>query len=216
MAGVITERDIRELEQYPNATKDEKVRLQVLASVGIGDSAEQDAQMLVEAGADGIIIDVLHGATQGSIELTRILRRMLPKKVPIIVGNVATRTQTRKLIDAGANVVKVGWCPGGFCTTRIVTGTSAAQLTAVMECSAEAYGTGATIIADGGITKPADAVLAFYGGAAAIMIGTMFVGTEESPGPLYFDETDAGYKIGRGSASSSAAEDFARASGKDE
>lgn len=213
-AGVITDRDIREIQRYPKATKDQRGRLQVLGSVGVGESAVEDALILAEAGADGVIIDVLHGDTPRVLELTEQIRGRLPSEIPLIVGNVATADQTSDLAKAGANVVKVGWGPGGFCTTRIVTGTGSAQFRATVECAAEAYQHGVKVIADGGIRYPADMVKALYGGAAAIMVGTMLIGADESPGRLYIDENGARYKLGRGSASESASQDFARAAGK--
>lgn len=213
-AGVITDRDIREIQRYPKATKDPKGRLQVLGSVGVGPSAVDDALVLEAAGADGIIIDVLHGDTPRVLELTELIRNRLKDSVPLIVGNVATAEQTSDLAQAGANIIKVGWGPGGFCTTRIVTGTGSAQFRATIECAAEAHKHGVKIIADGGIRYPADMVKALYGGAAAIMVGTMLIGADESPGRLYVDENGARYKLGRGSASESASQDFARATGK--
>lgn len=212
--GVITDRDIRMIQKYPQATKDFKGRLQVLGSVGVGDSAVSDAIALIEAGADGIIIDVLHGDTPRVLSLTSVLRAHIPTHIPVIVGNVATEEQTEDLAEAGADVIKVGWGPGSFCTTRIITATGAAQFSAVVECAAAAYLRGKKVIADGGVKYPADLVKALFGGAAAVMMGGVLVGADESPGQVYIDEMGKHYKLGRGSASETASKDFAKAVGR--
>lgn len=214
LGGVITDRDIRTIQQYPDATKDKKGRLQVIGSVGVGQMTVEHALALVEAGVDGIIIDVLHGDTPRVREIAPQIKQNLPEGVPLIIGNVATKEQTQDLIDVGADIVKVGWGPGSFCTTRIVTGTGASQFKAIVESAAVAHKNGKRIIADGGIRYPADVVKSLYGGAAAVMIGGLLVGTDESPGAVLIDESGMHYKLGRGSASESAASDFAKAVGK--
>jgi IMP dehydrogenase len=211
IGGVVTDRDIREIQRYPHATRDKQGRLQVLGSVGIGRDAAERAQALEQAGADGIIIDVLHGDTRRVKELTGQLKRGL--HVPIIVGNVATELETQDLYDTGADVVKVGYGPGSFCTTQIVTGTGAAQWSAIVRSAAVAYHHNKTIIADGGIRAGGDIAKALAGGAAAVMLGGILVGTDKSPGELLRDSNGSLYKIGRGSASASAAKKFAEVSG---
>lgn len=211
--GVITQKDIDSSREYPNATKDTKGRLQVIGSVGISESAVYNAKALVEAGADGIIIDVLHGDTPRVRDLAPLIKKEIGR-IPLIVGNVATKEQTQDLVDVGADIVKVGWGPGSFCTTRIVTGTGASQFKAIIESASVAYKHNKKIIADGGIRYPADIVKSLYAGAASVMIGGLLVGSDESPGEILVDEYGMHYKLGRGSASSSAASELAKAVGK--
>jgi len=211
VGGVITDRDIRGLQRYPNATKDSKGRIQVLASVGIGTDAVDRALASEEAGADGIIVDILHGDCQKATDLITFLSNQL--HIPIIGGNVGTADEAEDLFNAGADVVKVGYGPGSFCTTQVVTGTGASQFSAVVKSAAIAHFHNKKIIADGGIRAGGDIAKAIAGGAAAVMLGGVLVGVDESPGMVYRDESGRLYKIGRGSASATANSSFAKATG---
>jgi len=210
--GVITESDINFQSQYPNATKDEKGRLRVGAAVGIQADAIERAQALIEAGVDILVVDVLHGDSQGVINMVRNLKKLSPS-VPVMAGNVATPHATRRLIDVGVDSVKVGYGPGALCTTQRETGTGSQQFSAVVRSAAEAYGSGVTINADGGIRTGGDLVKAMTA-ADHVMIGTALAGTDESPGDVRFDdETGDRYKDVRGMASEDAQRDLAAARG---
>ncbi|MDP4011123.1 MAG: IMP dehydrogenase [Candidatus Roizmanbacteria bacterium] len=211
VGGVITDRDIREIERYPNATKDRNGKLQVLASVGIGTDALDRALASEEAGADGIIVDILHGDCRKATELITSLASKL--HIPIVGGNGGTGDETDDLLNAGAHVAKIGYGPGSFCTTQIITGTGASQFTAVIKAAAVAFRHNKAIIADGGIRAGGDIAKAIAGGAAAVMLGGILVGVDESPGIVYRDESGRLYKIGRGSASATANQNFAKATG---
>jgi len=214
VGGVITDRDIRGLQRYPHATKDARGRIQVLASVGIGTDAVDRALASEEAGADGIIVDILHGDCQKATNLITFLSNRL--HIPIIGGNVGTAEEAEDLFNAGADVVKVGYGPGSFCTTQVVTGTGASQFSAVVKSAAIAHLNNKTIIADGGIRAGGDIAKAIAGGAAAVMLGGVLVGVDESPGMVYRDPSGKQYKIGRGSASAPANSSFAKATGSKE
>ena len=211
VGGVITDRDIREIQKYPNATKDTRGRIQVLGSVGIGEDAIERAMASEEAGADGIIVDILHGDCEKATRLITILAERL--HIPVIGGNVGTGDEAEDMFNAGAKVVKVGYGPGSFCTTQVVTGTGASQFSAVVKAAGVAYRHNKTIIADGGIRAGGDIAKALAGGAAAVMLGGILVGVDESPGTIYRDPSGKLYKIGRGSASETANKKFAKATG---
>ncbi|HEY8443412.1 MAG TPA: IMP dehydrogenase [Clostridia bacterium] len=181
LKGLITIKDIEKNIQYPNAAKDANGRLLVGAAVGVGDDAIDRAKALVEAKVDVLAIDTAHGHSLSVLKRVEQLKNMFPD-VTIIAGNVATAEATRDLIERGADIIKVGIGPGSICTTRVVTGVGVPQLTAIMDCAEEADKYGVRIIADGGIKYSGDITKALAAGASAIMIGSLFAGTLESPG----------------------------------
>jgi len=199
LRGLITVKDIMKRIAYPHSAKDEHGRLLVAAAVGVGGSALERAEAMVAKGADVLSIDSAHGHTENVIQTLRELRRRFPEQ-PIIAGNVATAEGTRDLIAAGANAIKVGLGPGAICTTRVVAGVGVPQVSAILECAAEAARHGVRIIADGGIKYSGDVVKALGAGASAAMVGSLLAGTEESPGEtiLYHGRT---YKLYRGMGS---------------
>ncbi len=181
LKGLITIKDIEKAIQYPNAAKDAQGRLLVAAAIGVGKDAFDRAAALVEAGVDALVVDTAHGHHINVLETVRKLRRQYPD-LTIIAGNVATGEATRDLIEAGATVVKVGMGPGSICTTRVVAGIGVPQITAVYDCATVARQYNVPIIADGGIKYSGDIVKALAAGAHAVMLGSLFAGTEESPG----------------------------------
>jgi IMP dehydrogenase len=178
---LITIKDIEKARQYPNSAKDERGRLRVGAAVGVTTDTLERAEALYKAGADVIVLDTAHGHSLGVLQKIRELRDAFPD-LQIIAGNVATAEATRALIEAGANAVKVGIGPGSICTTRVVAGIGVPQITAIMNCAEEANKHGIPIIGDGGIKFSGDIVKALAAGANTVMIGSLFAGTEESPG----------------------------------
>jgi len=164
---------------YPQAALDPNGRLLVGAAIGVKDEYIHRADLLVRAGADVLLIDVAHGHSDQVIEALLFLKKNYPH-IPVIAGNVATGEGTRDLIEAGADAVKVGIGPGGVCTTRIVTGCGVPQITAILECSAEAKKSGIPLIADGGIRASGDIVKALAAGASSVMLGSLLAGTTES------------------------------------
>ncbi len=202
LKGLITIKDIIKKEEYPDATKDSKGRLLLAASVGTRDGEER-AKALLEAGADIIVLDSAHGH---STKVLKTIERIKSKfDCCVIGGNVATREGTRSLIEAGADVVKVGIGPGSICTTRIIAGVGVPQITAISECAEEADKFGVKIIADGGIKYSGDIVKALAAGAACVMIGNLLAGVEESPGESIIYQGRK-YKVYRGMGSLSAME----------
>jgi IMP dehydrogenase len=199
LVGLITIKDIEKVRQYPQACKDERGRLRVAAAVGTGADCLDRVQALVNAHVDVIAIDSAHGHAVGVINTVKAIRGNFPD-VQILAGNVATPEGTRALIDAGANGVKVGVGPGSICTTRVVAGVGVPQMTAIMECSKEAGKSGVPILADGGVKFSGEVAKAIAGGAHAVMIGSLFAGTDESPGEkiLFQGRT---YKVYRGMGS---------------
>jgi len=183
LRGLITIKDIAKSERYPDSVKDDKGRLLAAAAVGVGGDRDERVAALVEAGVDVLCIDTAHGHSQMVIDAVALIRARYPN-VCIVAGNVATASATAALADVGADVVKVGIGPGSICTTRIVAGVGVPQLSAIMECSKEAHARGITTIADGGIRSSGDISKALVAGADAVMIGSMFAGTEESPGEV--------------------------------
>jgi IMP dehydrogenase len=181
LRGLITVKDIMKRIAYPHAAKDRLGRLLVGAAVGVGSEAMERAQELVNKGADLLVIDSAHGHTLNVINALSVTRRRFPS-LPIVCGNVATREGTRDLIDAGASVVKVGMGPGAICTTRVVAGVGVPQVTAILECAEEAERQGVRCIADGGVKYSGDVTKALAAGATAVMVGSLFAGTEETPG----------------------------------
>lgn len=180
LAGMLTVRDIMKRIDYPNAVQDIKNRLLVGAAVGVTGDFLERAQELAAKGADILVIDTAHGHHKNIQKALKQIKASL--SLDVIAGNVATAKATRYLIDSGADAVKVGIGPGSICTTRVVAGIGVPQLTAVMDCAEEAFKHGIPVIADGGIKYSGDIVKALAGGAAAVMIGSLFAGTDESPG----------------------------------
>ena len=199
LCGLITIKDIEKSTKYPNSAKDHNGRLLCGAAVGVTKDVMQRVEALVAAKVDIISIDTAHGHNSGVAEVLRMIRAAYPD-LPIIAGNVATAAATRALIEAGANVVKVGIGPGSICTTRIVAGIGVPQLTAVADCAKAAEGTGVTIIADGGIKYSGDIPKAIAAGAHAVMIGSLFAGVDESPGDMEIYQGRS-FKVYRGMGS---------------
>ena len=199
LKGLITIKDIEKARQYPNSSKDERGRLRVGAAVGVSKETMERVDALHKAGVDVIVLDTAHGHSKGVIETVRILRKEYPE-MQIIAGNVATAEATRDLIEAGANAVKVGIGPGSICTTRVVAGIGVPQVTAIMDCAQEADKYNIPIIADGGIKFSGDIVKAIASGAQVVMIGSLFAGTEESPGDIEIYQGRS-YKVYRGMGS---------------
>lgn len=181
LKGLITIKDIQKVQDFPNSSKDHHGRLRVGAAVGTGHDTFERIEALVGGGVDVIAIDTAHGHSSKVIETVREVRRLY-KDLPLIAGNVATPEAAEALVHAGADAIKVGVGPGSICTTRIVAGIGVPQLTAVMNVSRVIHGLGRTVIADGGIRFSGDIVKAIAAGADAVMIGSLFAGTEESPG----------------------------------
>jgi IMP dehydrogenase len=195
LKGLITVKDIEKKIQYPNACKDERGRLRVGAAVGVGPDWEERVDALVRAGVDLIAVDTAHGHSKNVIEVVGQIRRRYPD-LDLAGGNVATAEGTTALIEAGVNVVKVGVGPGSICTTRIVSGVGVPQITAIGSCAKAASRYDVPIIADGGIKFSGDITKAVAAGADAVMIGSLFAGTEESPGEtiLYQGRTYKSYR----------------------
>ena len=199
LTGLITVKDIMKLKEYPKSTKDMRGRLAVGAAVGVKETELKRVERLLNAGADCIVVDIAHGDSKLEIEIIRQIRKNFPQ-AQIVGGNVATAEGTQRLIDAGADAVKVGVGPGSICITRIVAGAGVPQLTAVMGCAAVARPQGIPIIADGGIRTSGDIVKALAAGASTVMIGSLLAGTDESPGMLMTRKGHR-YKTSRGMAS---------------
>lgn len=181
LMGLITIKDIEKAIQYPMSAKDSSGRLLVGAAVGTGNGTLERVEALVNAKVDAVVIDTAHGHSVHVLNVLEKVRSKFPD-LDIIVGNCATKGAAHDLIAAGASCVKVGIGPGSICTTRVVAGIGVPQLTAVMDCAEEAAKFGAKVIADGGIKYSGDITKAIAGGAAAVMIGSLFAGTKESPG----------------------------------
>ncbi|WP_028543411.1 IMP dehydrogenase [Paenibacillus taiwanensis] len=181
LKGLITIKDIEKAIQYPNAAKDVQGRLLVGAAVGISGDTKERVAALVQAGVDAIVVDSAHGHHINILNAVRDIRANYPD-LTIIAGNVATGEATRDLIEAGASVIKVGIGPGSICTTRVIAGIGVPQITAVYDCASVARELGIPVIADGGIKYSGDITKALAAGASAVMLGSLFAGTEESPG----------------------------------
>lgn len=181
LIGLITYRDIIKVKQHPNSCKDSFGRLRVAAAVGVTNDTIERVDALVEAGVDAIIIDTAHGHTQGVVLKLKEVKVKYPE-LDVVVGNIATASAAKYLVEAGADAVKVGIGPGSICTTRIIAGVGVPQLTAVNDVARELEGTGIPVIADGGIRYTGDIVKAIAAGADSVMVGSMFAGVEESPG----------------------------------
>ena len=181
LSGLITIKDIEKVIEFPNAAKDEFGRLLVAGAVGVTSDTFERAEALFEAGADAIVIDTAHGHSAGVLRKIAEIRAHFPDRT-LIAGNIATAEGARALYDAGVDVVKVGIGPGSICTTRVIAGVGVPQVTAIYDAAAVAREYGKTIIADGGIKYSGDIVKALAAGGNAVMLGSMFAGTDEAPG----------------------------------
>lgn len=199
LKGLITIKDIEKVIEYPNSAVDRQGRLLVAAAIGVTGDVLVRSQKLVEAGVDALVIDTAHGHSQGVLDAIKKLRETYPQ-VNLIAGNVATKEGTKALIDAGVDVVKVGIGPGSICTTRVVAGVGVPQVTAIYDCATEARKHGVSIIADGGIKYSGEVVKAIAAGGHAVMLGSMFAGTKESPGDIEVFQGRQ-YKVYRGMGS---------------
>ncbi len=183
LKGLITVKDIQKAIRYPHAAKDDLGRLRVAAAIGATGDFKERADELVKARVDCLVIDTAHGHSSRVIEAIRDIKRRHPD-TQLIAGNVATGEATRELISAGVDAVKCGIGPGSICTTRVVTGAGVPQITAIFNCVQAARGSGVPVIADGGVKFSGDVAKAIAAGADVVMIGSLFAGTEESPGEL--------------------------------
>lgn len=199
LKGLITIKDIEKAIQYPNSARDKNGRLLVGAAVGIAQNTLERVAELVKAKVDIITVDTAHGHSKGVLEIVSKIKSIYPN-LPIIAGNIATADATKDLINAGADVVKVGIGPGSICTTRVVAGIGMPQLTAIMDCAEMADKFGKRVIADGGIKYSGDITKALGGGASAVMIGSLFAGTLESPGEIEIYQGRS-FKVYRGMGS---------------
>lgn len=199
LCGLVTYKDIQNLERYPLANKDNLGRLKVGAAVGAQPSEMERAEAAVEQGVDILVIDTAHGHSKMVLDQVKALKQKFPQ-LPLIAGNVATPEATASLAQAGADIIKVGIGPGSICTTRIIAGVGVPQFSAIMICAAEAKKFGKTIIADGGIRSSGDIVKSMAAGAAGVMLGSLLAGTDESPGELVYYQGRS-YKTYRGMGS---------------
>lgn len=197
--GLVTVKDIEKAQLHPDACKDEQGRLRVAAATTVGDEGFARTERLIEADVDVVVVDTAHGHSDRVIEAVNRIKRA-SNLTQVIAGNIATADGAKALIDVGADAVKVGIGPGSICTTRIVAGVGVPQLTAIMEASKVARDAGVPVIADGGIQYSGDLAKAMAAGADAVMIGSLFAGTEESPGDVFLYQGRS-YKSYRGMGS---------------
>ncbi len=183
LKGLITVKDIQKAIQYPLAAKDSLGRLRVAAAIGATGDFLERAEELVRARVDCLIIDTAHGHTEGVIAAVKKIKSRFPE-IDLVAGNIATAEATRDLISAGVDAVKTGMGGGSICTTRVVSGAGVPQITAIMNCARAARGTGIPVIADGGIKYSGDVAKSIAAGADSVMIGSLFAGTDESPGEI--------------------------------
>ncbi len=183
LRGMITVKDIQKAQDYPQACKDQHERLRVGAAVGTGEGTDERVDALVSAGVDVITVDTAHGHSKGVLDRVRWVKQQYPD-VQLIGGNIATAAGALALVEAGADGVKVGIGPGSICTTRIVAGVGVPQITAVSNIAEALKGTGVPLIADGGVRYSGDVAKALAAGAHAVMLGSLFAGTEEAPGEV--------------------------------
>ena len=184
MTGLITVKDFVKTEQHPLATKDADGRLLVGAAVGAGEEAWTRAMTLADAGVDVLVVDSAHGHSRGVLDMIGKLKAELGGRVQLVGGNVATRSGAQALIEAGVDAVKVGVGPGSICTTRVVAGVGAPQITAILEAVAVCNAADVPVIADGGLQYSGDIAKALAAGASTAMLGSLLAGTAESPGEL--------------------------------
>jgi IMP dehydrogenase len=199
LRGMITAKDFQKATDYPNACKDDRGALRVGAAVSTGRETDERLAKLVEAGVDVIVVDTAHGHTRGVVDRVGRIKREYPN-LQLIAGNIATGEAAKALVKAGADAVKVGIGPGTICTTRVVTGVGIPQITAVAEVAAALEGTDVPLISDGGIRYSGDIAKAIAAGAYSTMIGSLFAGTEESPGEVELYQGRS-YKAYRGMGS---------------
>ena len=199
LRGLITVKDIQKKKQYPYAEKDRHGRLRVAAAVGIASDLFNRVDALLDAGVDVIVVDTAHGHSKAVIDTVKKLKKHF-NDIEIIAGNVATFEGAQALIDCGVDAVKAGIGPGAICTTRVVTGVGVPQITAIMECARACKEHQVPLIADGGIKHTGDIVKAIAAGADSVMVGSLFAGTQESPGDIEFLEGRS-YKVYRGMGS---------------
>ena len=197
--GLITIKDILRTTDYPNACRDELGRLRVAAAVGVGRDEHQRVELLIEAGADALVVDTAHGHSTLVISTAAQLKKKYPH-VDIVAGNVATKAAALALIKAGVDAIKVGIGAGSICTTRVVTGVGVPQLAAVMDCASVCSAENVPLISDGGTKYSGDIVKALAAGADTVMIGSLFAGTDESPGEMILYKGRS-YKVYRGMGS---------------
>lgn len=199
LKGLITIKDIEKSIKYPNACKDSLGRLRVGAAVGVGEDRDARVEALLKAGVDVIAVDTAHGHSKGVVDSVKEIKKKFPE-CRLIAGNIATAEAAEDLINAGADAIKVGIGPGSICTTRIVAGVGVPQLTAISDCAKVGRKHGVPVIADGGIKYSGDIVKALAGGADIVMIGSLFAGTDESPGETVLFQGRT-YKVYRGMGS---------------
>ncbi len=199
LAGLITVKDIQKKKTYPQAAKDDHGRLLAGAAVGVGPENLARTELLVAAGVDVLCVDTAHGHSAGVLQMVREVKRSYPE-VEVVAGNVGTAEAVRALAECGADAVKVGIGPGSICTTRVVAGVGVPQITAVMDCAAEARLHDLPLIADGGVKYSGDLAKAMAAGAESVMLGSLLAGCEESPGELVLYEGRS-FKVYRGMGS---------------
>lgn len=199
LKGLVTIKDIQKMVKYPHSCKDANGRLRVAAAIGVGAGTFERAQALIDAGVDALVIDTAHGHSLGVIRQVAKIREAFPQ-VDIVAGNVATGAATEALIKAGVDAVKVGIGPGSICTTRVVAGIGVPQITAIMDAAEVAMKYDVPIIGDGGIKFSGDIVKALASGASCVMLGSLFAGTEESPGEVEIYQGRS-FKVYRGMGS---------------
>jgi IMP dehydrogenase len=199
IAGLITSKDIQKMEDYPHAAKDKKGRLLVGAAVGVKGDYLERTEALLEAGADTLVVDIAHGHSDNAINTVRMIKKAFPG-CDLIAGNVATGEGARDLIKAGVDAVKVGVGSGSICITRVVTGSGVPQLTAVIDAVKAAKEYDIPVISDGGVRTSGDVTKALAAGASSVMVGSLFGGTDESPGKTLV-KNGKKYKMYRGMAS---------------
>ena len=203
LVGLITVKDFVKTEQYPDSSKDASGRLLVGAGIGTGADSWSRAGALTDAGVDVLIVDTAHAHNKGVLEMVSKVKKEFGDRVDVIGGNLATRAAAKAMIEAGADAVKVGIGPGSICTTRVVAGVGAPQITAIMEAAVPAKEAGVPIIADGGMQFSGDIAKAIAGGAHAVMVGGLLAGTEEAPGEVELYQGRS-YKSYRGMGSMAA------------
>ena len=186
LRGLITVKDFTKREQYPLASKDDSGRLRVAAAIGVGDEQYSRAGLLVDAGVDALVVDSSHGHSRGVLEMVSRVVTDFGSRVDVVGGNIATAEGAQALIDAGVDAVKVGVGPGAICTTRIVSGVGAPQISSIMDAARVARRHGVPVIGDGGIQYSGDISKAIVAGAHTVMLGQLFAGCDESPGELVF------------------------------
>lgn len=199
LKGLITIKDIEKIRKYPQSCKDEFGRLRVGAAVGVGPDREARLEALLNAGVDVVVIDTAHGHSQRVIQAVEATKREFPE-AELIAGNVATAAGAEALVKAGVDAVKLGVGPGSICTTRVIAGVGVPQLSAIMDCSKATRKAGIPLVADGGVKYSGDVTKALAAGADVVMIGSLFAGTDESPGETVIFQGRS-YKIYRGMGS---------------